>query len=283
MHKSAFMSQTSVSVVNLSRRRGLVGAALAAVAAPLVGPSAQAQTAPGGGKTFVLLPPAWAGSWIYTKTADWLRAQGHVVHTPTLTGLAERSHLLRTDVNMDTHIQDVVNLIKWEELSNVVLVGHSFTGGVVSGVAEKALERLAAVVFVNAYVHENGVSIQDYLSQRSHADINARHGRGELGLPNPPAAFYALPQKEWARVDGLHTPHPLGAIMQKLTLTGAVERVPKKTYIMLAQFARGRDYELKHFNRVKGQSGWNTVSVEKGHLHMVDDPVGFAQLLLQTA
>jgi len=277
------MSQAPVSSVNVSRRRGLVGAALAAVAAPLVSAPALAQPAAGAKKTFVLLPPAWAGSWIYTKTADWLRAQGHVVYTPTLTGLAERAHLLRADVTMDTHVQDVVNLIKWEELSNVVLVGHSFTGGVVSGVAEKALDKLASVIFVNAYVHENGASIQDYLSQRSHSDIDARLAKGELGLPNPPAAFYALPQKEWARIDELHTPHPLGAIVQKLKLTGAVERVPKKTYIMLAQFARGRDYELKHFNRVKGQPGWNTVSVEKGHLPMVDDPVGFAQLLLQAA
>lgn len=277
------MSQVRVSSVNAFRRRGLVGTALAALAAPLLSTPALAQSAAGARKTFVLLPPAWAGSWIYNKTADALRAQGHVVHTPTLTGLADRSHLLRADVDMDTHINDVVNLIKWEELSNVVLVGHSFTGGVVSGVAEKVLDKLAAVVFVNAYVHEDGMSIQDYLSTRSHADINARRDKGELGLPNPPAAFYALPQKEWARIDGLHTVHPLGAIMQKLKLTGAVERVPKKTYIMLAQFARGRDYELKHFNRVKGQPGWNGVSVEKGHLTMVDDPVGFAQLLLQAA
>lgn len=279
------MSSVSPTSVSKLRRRGLVGTAVAAMAAPLLGCSSLAQSAAAkpAKKTFVLLPPAWAGSWIYAGTADALRAQGHTVFTPTLTGLADRSHLLRAEVDMDTHINDVLNLIKWEGLDKVVLVGHSFTGGVVSGVAEKALDKLSAVVFVNAYVHENGHSIQDYLSQRSHADINARQAKGELGLPNPPAAFYALPQKDWARVDALHTVHPLGAVMQKLKLTGAVERVPKKTYLMLAQFARGRDYETKHFNRVKGQPGWNTVSVEKGHLTMVDDPVGFAQLLLQAA
>lgn len=277
------MSQTPLPSVNQARRRGLMGSAMLALAAPMVGCSAMARQAPAAKKTFVLLPPAWAGSWIYTRTADALRAQGHVVYTPTLTGLADRSHLLSQQVTMDTHVQDVLNLFKWEELNNVVLVGHSFTGGLVSAVAEKAQDKLAAVVFVNAYVHEDGKSIQDYLSQRSHADIDARFAKGELGLPNPPAAFYALPQKEWARVDGLHSLHPLGAIRQKLKLTGAVERVPKKTYIMLAQFARGRDYELKHFNRVKGQPGWNTVIAEKGHLMMVDDPTGYAQLLLQAA
>jgi pimeloyl-ACP methyl ester carboxylesterase len=269
------MSSNSPSPVNVSRRRGLVGTAVAAMA--------QGAAAKPAKKTFVLLPPAWAGSWIYAGTAEALRAQGHTVFTPTLTGLADRSHLLRTDVDMDTHANDVLNLIKWEGLSNVVLVGHSFTGGVVSAVAEKALDKLSAVVFVNAYVHEDGKSIQDYLSKRSHADIDVRRGKGELGLPNPPAAFYALPQKEWARVDALHTVHPLGAIVQKLKLTGAVERVPKKTYLMLAQFARGRDYETHHFNRVKNLPGWNAVSVEKGHLTMVDDPVGFAKLLEQAA
>jgi pimeloyl-ACP methyl ester carboxylesterase len=255
----------------------------AAVASPLLSTPVAAQTAANGKKKFILLPPAWAGNWIYKQTADWLRSQGNVVYTPTLTGLAERSHLLRADTDMDTHINDVLNLIKWEELKDVVLVGHSFTGGVVSGVAEKALDKLAAVVFVNAYVHEDGKAIQDYLSQRSHSDIDNRRAKGELGLPNPPAAFYALPQKEWARIDALHTLHPLGAIAQKLKLTGAVEKVPKKTYIMLAKFARGREYELKHYNRVKDQPGWNTVSVEMGHLPMVDDPVGFAKLILAAA
>ena len=109
------MSQSTTSSVNVSRRRGVISAALSTVSVPLLGMPAQAQTASSGKKTFILLPPAWAGSWIYTKTADWLRAQGHVVYTPTMTGLAERSHLLRADVTMDTHIQDVVNLIKWEE------------------------------------------------------------------------------------------------------------------------------------------------------------------------
>jgi pimeloyl-ACP methyl ester carboxylesterase len=265
-------------------RRSMMAAAVASAVA--TAGCAQAQPAADGAsrkKTFVLLAPAWAGAWIYRDTAQWLRAQGHAVHTPTLTGLADRSHLLRADVDMDTHVSDVINYLKWEDLHDVVLVGHSFTGGVVSGVAEKALDRLASAVFVNAYVHENGRSVQDYLSQRSHSDIDARLKKGELGLPNPPAAFYALPQKEWARIDGLHTPHPLGAIVQKMKLTGALEKVPKKTYVMLAKFARGREYELQHFNRVKNAPGWNAVSVEMGHLAMVDDPVGFARLLLDAA
>ena len=279
------MTTASNNKINTSRRSGLMtlAAVASSVASPLLCTRASAQAVVSSSKTFILLPPAWAGSWIYRQSAAWLRAQGHLVYTPTLTGLGERSHLLRADTDLDTHINDVINLIKWEELKDVVLVGHSFTGGVVSGVAEKALDKLSAVVFVNAYLHEDGKAIQDYLSPRSHSDIDARISKGEFGLPNPPAAFYSLPQKEWARIDSLHTPHPLGAIAQKLKLTGAMEKVPKKTYIMLAKFARGREYELKHYNRVKDQPGWNTVSVEMGHLPMVDDPIAFAKLILTAA
>lgn len=279
------MKEMSTPAACSPRRRFLVAAAAATAATASAAGCAQVQpaaTAPSR-KTFVLLPPAWAGAWIYRDTAAQLRAQGHTVYVPTLTGLGERSHLLSANVTMDTHVNDVVNLLKWEDLHDVVLVGHSFTGGVVCGVAEKALDRLSAVVFANAYVHEDGYSIQDYLSKRSHDDIDARRQKGELGLPNPPAAFYALPQSQWARIDALHTVHPLGVIAQKMKLTGAVEKVPRKTYLMLARFARGREYELKHFDRVKKLPGWNAVTAELGHLPMVDEPAEFARLLVAAA
>lgn len=277
------MKETSTSAASSQRRRFLVAAAAATASAAGCAQVQPAAAPTATRKSFVLLPPAWAGAWIYRDTAAQLRAQGHTVYAPTLTGLAERSHLNSAQVTMDTHVSDVVNLLKWEDLRDVVLVGHSFTGGVVSGVAEKALDRLAAAVFVNAYVHEDGHSIQDYLSKRSHDDIDARRQKGELGLPNPPAAFYALPQSQWARIDSLHTPHPLGVIAQKMKLTGAVEKVPRKTYLLLAKFARGREYELKHFDRVKKLPGWNAVTAEMGHLPMVDEPAEFARLLVAAA
>src|SRR5581483_4954661 len=95
---------------------------------------------------FVLVHGAWHGGWCWKRVRNILQAQGHEVFTPTLTGLADRSHLLTPAVNLDTHVDDVANLIRWEELSNVILCGHSYGGAVISGVADRVPEHIAALV-----------------------------------------------------------------------------------------------------------------------------------------
>jgi pimeloyl-ACP methyl ester carboxylesterase len=95
--------------------------------------------------TYVLVHGAWHGSWCWKRVRKALQAQGHEVFTPTLTGVAERKHLLSPQINLDTHIDDVVNLIQWEELSDVVLCGHSYGGPVISGVADRIPDRIGAL------------------------------------------------------------------------------------------------------------------------------------------
>src|SRR5579862_2388072 len=109
--------------------------------------------------TFVLVHGAWHGGWCWKRVRAILQAQGHEVFTPTLTGLADRSHLLTPAVNLETHIDDVVNLIRWEELSGVVLCGHSYGGAVISGVAERIPEHIAALVYLDAFVLDDGESV----------------------------------------------------------------------------------------------------------------------------
>ena len=92
--------------------------------------------------TFVLVHGAWAGGWACTRVADLLVARGHRVHAPALSGLGERSHLVDRDIDLTTHVNDVVNEIRWKDLENVVLVGHSYGGFVITGVAEQILERI---------------------------------------------------------------------------------------------------------------------------------------------
>ncbi|MEC7514519.1 MAG: alpha/beta fold hydrolase, partial [Pseudomonadota bacterium] len=92
--------------------------------------------------TFVLVHGAWHGGWCWGRVAKLLRAEGHDVYTPTLTGLADRSHLMAPTINLSTHVRDITNLITWEGLSDVVLVGHSYGGMVIAGVAEAVAERL---------------------------------------------------------------------------------------------------------------------------------------------
>lgn len=104
------------------------------------------------GKTFVLVAGTWHGGWVWRDVRRALRRKGHTVFTPTLTGTGERIHLMSPDIGLDTHIEDVVNVIEYEELSDVILVGHSFAGLVITGVADAMRERIRRVVFLDALV-----------------------------------------------------------------------------------------------------------------------------------
>src|SRR4249920_2057180 len=130
-------------MTNGQTRRTALGAMAASVGMAgvgLMGMTDQTTAqAPTGGKTFVLVHGAWHGGWCWRRVSDLLERQGHKVFTPTLTGLGERSHLLRAGINVSTHVTDVANVLKWEGLSNVVLCGHSYGGLVVSGVAEQMI------------------------------------------------------------------------------------------------------------------------------------------------
>jgi pimeloyl-ACP methyl ester carboxylesterase len=95
-----------------------------------------------GGKTFVLVPGSWAGGWIWAPVAERLRAQGHRVFTPTQTGLGERRHLLSPNISIDTFVDDIANLLEAEDLQDVILVGHSFGGIPITGVADRMPERI---------------------------------------------------------------------------------------------------------------------------------------------
>src|ERR1700744_6452659 len=102
-------------------------------------------------KTFVLVHGAWHGGWCWRRVADLLEQRGHKVFTPTLTGLGERSHLMRSDINLDTHIADVVNVFKGEDINDAVLVGHSYGGYPISGAIEHVSDRIASVVYLDAF------------------------------------------------------------------------------------------------------------------------------------
>src|SRR5271157_4298241 len=108
---------------------------------------------------FVLVHGAWHGSWCWKRVRRLLQAKGHDVFTPTLTGVADRSHLMSREVNLETHILDVVNLIRWEELSDIVLCGHSYGGAVVTGAADRVPDRIRSLVYLDAFVPENGENV----------------------------------------------------------------------------------------------------------------------------
>jgi len=159
-------------------RRGVVGGIGFGLAASAVGAIApvNAQTLT---KTFVLVHGAWHGGWCWRRVADLLEAKGHKVFAPTLTGLGERSHLLSKDVNLDTHITDIVNVFKWEDLKDVCLVVHSYGGWPGSGALEAIGDCVSSIVWLDAFKPENGQRGLDTASAFSREGVEAAVARGE--------------------------------------------------------------------------------------------------------
>jgi pimeloyl-ACP methyl ester carboxylesterase len=231
--------------------------------------------------TFVLVHGAWHGGWCWRRVADLLEKQGHTVFTPTLTGLGERSHLLRHGINVSTHVTDIVNVFKWEGLSDVILCGHSYGGMVVSGVAEQVAGRIASIVFLDAFVPENGDSMAALTSQAVRDGLKAATERGDIGVPPRPAAAFLVNEKDRAWVDSKCVPQPIGTMTEAMTLTGARERIAKKAYIRAGAYPNpGFDKALA---RVKADPSWRTYDVPCGHDVMVDMPERLTEILLEVA
>jgi pimeloyl-ACP methyl ester carboxylesterase len=256
---------------------GMAGAGLAALADGLV-TAAQAQT---GRKTFVLVHGSSAGGWCYRRVADLLEQAGHKVYAPTLTGLGERSHLMSGLITLDTHITDIVNVIRWENLQDFVLVGHSYGGWVISGVAEEVEGKISSIVFLDAFMPENGQRVLDTNSPRSRTEIEQAMKKAEVSRPAPPASTWKVNEKDQAWVNEKFTAQPIGVAFTPIRLTGARDRVPKKTYV------RAKGYDNPNFEgyyaKVKSDRAWRTYEMPCGHEVMIDMPVRTAEILLEAA
>lgn len=237
--------------------------------------------------TFVLVHGAWHGGWCYKRVAARLRAAGHEVYTPTLSGLGERSHLMSRAINLDTHVRDVVNVIGWEELDDIVLCGHSYGGMVIAGVADQVPEKIRSIVYLDAFVPANGQSLFDLMTPETQAAFRdeAKHnGEGYLMSPMP-AAVFSLNPKDAAWVDRMCVKHPLACFEQKIALAGGAARIGKRTYIMAAGWAApaalgGVSPFVAIAERLKHDKAWQVVSVPCGHDVMVDMPAALAELLI---
>jgi len=232
-------------------------------------------------KTFVLVHGAWHGGWAWRRVADRLEQRGHKVFAPTLTGVGERAHLMSRDIKLATHITDIVNVFKYERLSDVVLCGHSYGGFVISGVAEQVQSAISSIVFLDAFFPENGQSVADNTRPEVQAAVSAAVQRGELGIPSRAAAAFGVNEKDRAWVDALIGPQPIATFTDKIALSGARERIAKKTYI------RAKGYDNPAFDvalaKLKSNSAWRTYEVPSGHDVMVDMPDRLVEILLEAA
>jgi pimeloyl-ACP methyl ester carboxylesterase len=231
--------------------------------------------------TFVLVHGAWHGGWCWRRVADRLRRDGHVAFTPTLTGLGERAHLLAPGIDLATHVADVVNLLKWERLSDVVLCGHSYGGFVISGVAEVMPAQTRSIVFLDAFLPENGDTIQKLTGPAVQDAIRAAMQRGDLGVRPRPAEAFGVNASDRDWVDSLCVPQPIGTFTSPIALSGARERIARKTYI------RAKGYHNPSFDRafatVQSDPSWHCHQLPCGHDVMIDLPDRLTELLLQAA
>src|SRR5262245_3333619 len=245
---------TATNDVAVTRRGVLASAGAGASAAALGGAPAAAQT--GAPKTFVLVHGAWHGGWCWRRVADLLQKHGHKVFTPTLTSVGERSHLMSKDIVLDTHITDIVNVIRWEDLNNICLVVHSYGGWPGSGAIEQVLDRISSIVWLDAFKPENGQRGFDFASDFSRKALLTAVEKGEPGRPAPKAEAFHVNEKDRAWVDSKLTAQPNGVALQPIKLTGAREKVAKKTYIRAPKYPQPAFDQA--FAECRADKSWRT-------------------------
>ena len=234
------------------------------------------------GKTFVLVHGGFHGGWCWREVARGLRARGHEVFTPTQTGLGERSHLLSKDITLDTFIEDINQVLRFEDLWDVVLVGHSFGGNSVSGVADRMPERIRLLVYLDAIMLEGGQSMFDSLPKEVVATrLKAAEASGGLSVAPPAAAAFNIDNAKQAReVEARLTPHPLGAYTSPLNLAHPVGNGLPAVYVRCTQplFAT-----LQPAREWVKANGMRTVDIKTGHDAMISEPKLLTELLCYLA
>jgi pimeloyl-ACP methyl ester carboxylesterase len=220
--------------------------------------------------TYLICHGAWSGGWSWRRIRTLLHAAGHEVFTPTYTGLGERAHLAHPMVDLETHIQDVLAVIEYEGLADFILVGHSYGGMVVTGVADRVPERVRHLVYLDAFVPADGQSLDDLTGA-------AREGmEGWLLPPNPPAPDTSAEDLAWNLPRRRHM--PARCFSQKLRLAGGTPRFPR-SYVHCTKKV-GPDVFLQFADRFRGDAGWRFIAMDASHSPNVTAPEALAKVLL---
>lgn len=240
---------------------------------------------------FVLVHPAWHGAWCWKKVAARLRASGHHVFTPTLTGLGERSHLARAEIGLDVHVTDVVQVLKYEDLRDVVLVGHSSGGAVITGVADQAPERIAHVVYLDAFVPEHGQSVFDLIAPDRRQILEtlvATEGDGWLLPRFAPPTWETIVRERWGVTDDGDVrwmldrlcPTPVGHFRDPLRRTNPAGDALHRTYIRCRQFPNPRFDQ--HAAMAQTTAGWSYREMATSHHPAITAPDELVDVLLNS-
>jgi pimeloyl-ACP methyl ester carboxylesterase len=225
--------------------------------------------------TYVMVHGAWHGGWCWRPVAAALRQAGHEVFTPTLTGLGARAHLFDASIGLRTHVDDVLGLLRYEDLRDVVLVGHSYAGFVVREAADRMPDRVARIVLVDAWAGRNGESLDDRAPEFFLNWVNSTTADG--AIPAPPAATVGVTEPDQvAWLEPRLTPHPRRTFADPTTLSGAVDTIPCHAVLCTPNGPMP-------FGQIAAEFGWKTTELDVGHDAMVIAPKALAEILLTHA
>lgn len=231
--------------------------------------------------TFLVAHGAWTGGWFWRKLRPLLQAAGHAVYTPTLSGVGERAHLAHAGIDLEQHLQDLLQVLHFEDLQDVVLIGHSYGGMVATGVADRAPERIAQLIYLDAFVPRDGDSalslLPPDLRQRMAAAVAA--GDGWRVPPNPMPPDTPAADTAWAVPRRL--PQPVKTFEQPLRLSGAVDRLPR-SYVYCTRVGPGDGFR-PFAERAQREPGWRYLALDCSHNPQVTMPERLAVLLAEWA
>ena len=230
---------------------------------------------------FLLIHGAWHGGWVWNEISEILRYQRYSVSTPTLTGLGEKKHLLSSKITIETFIEDVVNHIIFENLNNIILVGHSFAGSVISGVADRLKDRIQKLIYFDAMILIDGqkpfdITPKETVEQR--IELAKKFGN-KISIPAPSAdAFGVFDVKKSLLLEEKLTPHPLSAFQSKLILKNEIGNGIPLSYI----FCKKPIYKsLESSREVVRKMKWPIFELNAGHDAMLTHPKETLNLLMK--
>jgi pimeloyl-ACP methyl ester carboxylesterase len=228
------------------------------------------------GATFLVCHGAWSAGWAWKKMHPLMAARGHRLVTPTYTGLGEREHLANPSIDLETHIQDILNVIKYEDLRDIVLVGHSYGGMVATGVADRARDRIKQLIYLDALVPDDGQSLLDLNEpDRSRVRELAKAGDGWRVPPNPTSPDTPQADLEWLTERRVHM--PIKCFEMKLTLHGGKLTLPR-SYIYATRITPADTFG-RFARRAKTEPGWNYHEIDASHSPNVTAPETLMKLL----
>jgi pimeloyl-ACP methyl ester carboxylesterase len=227
-------------------------------------------------KTFLVCHGAWSAGWAWKKMHPLMQAAGHRLLTPSYTGLGERAHLANRSVDLETHIEDILNVIKYEDVSDIVLIGHSYGGMVATGVADRARDRIRQLIYLDAFVPDDGQSLLD-LNQVARQPMLERAAAGDGWRIPPNPTPPDTPQADLAWLTERRVDMPIKCFEMPLKLRNGELTLPR-IYIYATRITPADTFG-RFTARAKSAPGWRYFEIDASHSPNVTAPEALMALL----